>query len=88
MRLTERQRYADLIAEVTKNLPADLPLKDRKAAVARARPYSVGQTANAEKSWQAARRDYLTPFGYQPMTKRAKEHRDARLPLFDQPVSN
>lgn len=83
MRLSERQRYSAMIAEATKDLPGDLPLKDRKAAVAKARPYSSRTTAHSEKSWQAARRDYLVRFGYQPLTKRAKESREEGLPLFD-----
>lgn len=83
MKVTERQRCAAVIADAMSALPADYPLKDRKAALARARPTWTRQTAHAEKSWQAARRDYLIPFGYEPMTKKAKASRAAGLPLFD-----
>ena len=83
MRITEKQRCAEAIAGAMKAVPVDMPLKARKAALDRARPYWTRQTAHAEKSWQAARRDYLIPFGYEPMTKKAKANRAAGLPLFD-----
>ncbi|ARC90361.1 MULTISPECIES: hypothetical protein [Rhodovulum] len=76
---------AIIIAKATEDLPADMPLKDRKAAVNRARPHWASITSHAEKSWQAARRDYLVRFGYVPMTKAAREAEKAGLPLFDEP---
>lgn len=83
VRITERQRFAAIIAAATADLPRDMPLNERKAVVARACPRWVRDTSNSERAWQAARRDYLVPFGYQPMTKKAKLSRAAGMPLFD-----
>lgn len=82
-RITDRQRCAEIIAAATADLPADMPLNERKSVVARARPHWAHNTANSERAWQAARRDYLVPFGYQPMTKKAKRDRAEGMPLFD-----
>lgn len=83
IRITERHRCAAIIAAVTADLPRDMPLNERKAAVARACPHWVRGTANSERAWQAARRDYLVPFGYQPMTKKARQASADGMPLFD-----
>lgn len=81
--ITDRQRCAEIIAAATADLPDDIPLNERKATVARARPYWTRSTSNSERAWQEARRDYLVPFGYQPMTKKAKQARADGMPLFD-----
>lgn len=81
--MTWKDDCAAIIASVTRHLPADASLAERKAVIARARPYWIGNTSWGEKAWQAARREYLIPFGYQPMTKKAKAARAAGLPLFD-----
>ncbi|WP_312531367.1 hypothetical protein [Paracoccus sp. (in: a-proteobacteria)] len=36
-----------------------------------------------KKAWQAARRDYLVRYGYQPRTKAAREASAAGMPLFE-----
>lgn len=84
--MTWRQEAAAIIADATRDLPADAPLKERKRAVDDAFPWSWHGTSWPRKAWQAARRDYLVPFGYQPKTKKAKQRAAAGLPLFkDQP---
>lgn len=82
-RITDRQRCAEIIAAATADLPADMPLNERKAAVSKACPYWVRSTWCSERAWQAARRDYLIRFGYQPMTKKSKRDRAEGMPLFD-----
>ncbi len=81
--MTWKEDCAAIIARTTKNLPPDTSLAERKAVIARARPYWVGNTSWSQKAWQAARRDYLVRFGYQPMTKKAKAARAVGMPLFD-----
>lgn len=82
-----RGAFAETIREATAGLPADLPLSERVKAVDAARPKQGFMSASwPQKAWQAARRDYLVPFGYVPKTKKQKE-RDAAvctpLPLLD-----
>lgn len=83
IRITERQRLYEIIEAATADLPRDMPLNERKSYVARACPHWARHTSNATRAWQAARRDYLVKFGYQPMTKKAKQSRANGIPLFD-----
>ncbi len=79
--MTWRQEAAAIIAQATRNLPADAPLHERKRVVDAAKP---GWCMSwPQKAWQAARRDYLVPFGYQPKTKKAKQQAAAGMPLFE-----
>lgn len=79
--MTWREEAAAIIAEVTRDLPVHTPLKERMKVVDAARPH-WGGCSWPRKAWQAARRDYLVRFGYQPRTKAAKEREVAALPLF------
>jgi len=79
--MTWKQRAAAIIAEATRDLPTDMPLKERKKVVDAARP-GWGGCSWPRKAWQAARREHLVPFGYQPRTKKARAARAAGLPLF------
>lgn len=85
--MTWREGFAEIIHEATKALPADLPLADRVKAVDAARPKQGYMSASwPQKAWQAARRDYLVRYGYEPRTKKAKQRAAAvsePLPLFD-----
>lgn len=80
--MTWRQDAAVIIAQATRDLPADATLQDRKRAVDAAFPGCWHGTSWPRKAWQAARRDYLVPFGYQPKTKKAQQQAKAGLPLF------
>lgn len=86
--MTWRAGFAETIRKATKDLPADFPLTDRIKVVDAARPQQGFMSASwPQKAWQAARRDYLVPFGYEPRTKRARQLREAviePLPLFSQ----
>lgn len=72
--MTWKAQAASIIAEVTRDLPADMPLKERKRIVDAARPY-WGGCSWPRKAWQAARRDYLVRYGYEPKTKAAAVRR-------------
>lgn len=85
METTWRSRAAAIIAEVTRDAPAELPLPERIKLVDDARPY-WGGASWPQKAWQAARRDYLVRFGYRPRTKKQKEleaYVVSDLPLFE-----
>ncbi len=77
-----REDWAADIYEATKDLPDDLSLAERIKVVDKVKCQSPDaySTSWGKKSWQAARRDYLCRFGYQPKTK-AKSG-GAALPLF------
>ena len=79
--MTWRQEAAAIIAEATRHLPPDTPLAERMRVVDSARPH-WGGCSWPRKAWQAARRDYLVPFGYRPRTKKQKDREAAALPLF------
>ncbi len=81
--MTWRQEAAAIIADATRDLPPDTPLADRQRAVDAARPHGWAYASWPQKAWQAARRDYLVPFGYQPKTKKAKQQAAAGMPLFE-----
>lgn len=84
--MTWREDCADVIFAATKDLARDLPLSERIKVVDAARPSWVRQTSWGKKSWQAARRDYVVPFVYQPKTKKAAERRASvvsELPFFE-----
>lgn len=83
--MTWRQEAAAIIAQATRGLPADAPLSERKRIVDEACPYSWRMVSWPQKAWQAARRDYLVPFGYVPRTKKAQEQAADGMPLFDAP---
>ena len=80
--MTWRQRAAAIIAAATSHLPADTTLAERQKIVASACPPEWRYVSWPQKAWQAARRDYLVRYGYQPRTKRAKDA-GSSLPLFD-----
>lgn len=84
--MTWREEYAELIADGMNEAPADMPLAERIKAVDCLRPKGGAMSCSwPQKAWQAARRDYLVPFGYEPKTKKAVERRSAvsePLPLF------
>lgn len=85
METTWRERAAGIIADVTRELPTELPLQERMKVLDDARPY-WGGASWPQKAWQAARRDYLVPFGYRPRTKKHREREAsavAELPLFE-----
>ena len=85
-RTTWRQDAAAIIAEATKELSPDATLQERKRVVAAAKPHWAWVTSWGEKSWLAARRDYLVRYGYVPMTKARKQRDEAvcdPLPLFE-----
>ena len=77
---TWRQEAAEIIADAVKSLPHDASLAERITAISDARPAGWKYASWPQKAWQAARRDYLVRYGYQPRTKKAKE---ASMPLFD-----
>ncbi|QEW26693.1 hypothetical protein [Roseovarius indicus] len=79
--MTWREEAAKIIADATRDLPEDTPLKERMKVVDAARPH-WGGCSWPRKAWQAARRDYLVRYGYQPRTKKAKEREAAAMPLF------
>ena len=79
---TWRQEAALIIAHATRDLPADAPLHERKRVVEAARPTGWMCASWPKKAWQAARRDYLVRFGYQPRTKKAQQQAAEGLPLF------
>ncbi len=84
--MTWREDWAADIHAATKHLSGDLPLSDRIKVVNAVKDQSPGaySTSWGKKSWQAARRDYLCRFGYQPKTKpKARCEETATLPLFD-----
>lgn len=83
MTMTWRQEAAAIIAQATRDLPADTPLNERKRIVDAAKPSSWSCVSWPQKAWQAARRDYLVPFGYVARTKKAQEQKAAGMPLFD-----
>lgn len=83
--MTWRQKAAAIIAEATRGLPDDTAMPHRIKVIDAARSHSGG-CSWPRKAWQAARRDYLVRFGYQPKTKRAQERKMAvaeDLPLFE-----
>lgn len=79
--MTWREEAAKIIADATRDLTEDTPLKERMKVVDAARPH-WGGCSWPRKAWQAARRDYLVRYGYQPRTKKAKEREAAAMPLF------
>lgn len=85
--MTWRQKYAQIIADAMSGTPVDMPLADRIKAVDAARPKDGAMSCSwPQKAWQAARRDYLVPFGYVPRTKKQKQKQAAAmglLPLFE-----
>ena len=85
--MTWRSAFAETIRRGTADLPRDLPLKNRIAHVDALRPKAGFMSASwPQKAWQAARRDYLVPFGYEPRTKKEAERKAAaieELPLFN-----
>lgn len=83
--MTWREEAAAIIAEATRDLPADTPLSERKRVIAAACPSHWRMMSWPQKAWQAERRDYLVRFGYRPRTKRQAERERAvveDLPLF------
>lgn len=82
--MTWREEWAADIHAATKDLPESLPLKERIKIVDEVKHRSCGaySTSWGKKSWQAARRDYLVKFGYNPKTKKRAEE-SAALPLFE-----
>lgn len=76
---TWREEAAVIIARAVKDLPINATLAERQAAVDAARPSSWSYMSWPQKAWQAARRDYLCPFGYQ----RRRKQVTAQLPLFE-----
>lgn len=82
--MTWLERWAIRIHEAVKDLPDNATLKERTKAVDDARP-CFGGTSWPKKAWQAARRDYLMRYGYEPKTKKQKDRQKAvvgELPLF------
>ncbi|UMA66189.1 hypothetical protein LVO79_07020 [Roseivivax marinus] len=80
---TCRQEAAEIIAAATRDLPDDLPKKERKKVVDAACP-AAWRTMNwPQKAWQAARRDYLVRHGYIPKTKPKESGPPGAMPLFD-----
>lgn len=82
--MTWREEAAEIIARAARDIPDDAPLNERKRVVDAARPH-WGGCSWPRKAWQAARRDYLVRFGYEPKTKaRATQKAQAigDLPLF------
>jgi len=77
-RTTWREGCAAIIFEAVRGLPPDATLEERTKRVDAARPYWVRRTSWGQKSWQAARRDYLSKFGY-----RKRGQKQATLPLFE-----
>lgn len=63
--MTWKDQYACIIWEGVKDLPDGMPLKDRIKVVDKLRPAHVSATSHGQKSWQAARREYLQRFGYE-----------------------
>jgi len=83
--MTWREEAAAIIADATRALPDDTPLRDRMKAVDAARPDGWMHMSWPQKAWQAARRDYLVRYGYKPRTKAQAERDQAvveDLPLF------
>lgn len=82
--MTWREKAQEIIANVTRDLPAETTLGERIKAVDAARPH-WGGCSWPRKAWQAARREYLVPFGYVPRTKAEKERQtySPPLPLFE-----
>lgn len=68
-----RDEYLAIIRRATDDLTTDLPLAERIKAVDAARPDNVSRTSHGRRSWQAARREYLVPFGYVPRGKKIIE---------------
>ena len=86
--MTWRSDFAEIIADETRDLPNDMPLDERIRFIdgVRTKALSCRDCSWGRKAWQAARRDYLIPFGYDPKTKKAKARREsvvADLPLFE-----
>lgn len=81
--MTWRQEAASIISDAVKDLPEDAPLVERKRVVDTACPSSWRMMSWPQKAWQAARRDYLVRYGYQPRTKHARQAAVDGLPLFD-----
>ncbi|WP_422073836.1 hypothetical protein [Tranquillimonas rosea] len=79
--MTWRQEAAKIIAEATRDLPEDATLAERKRVVDAACPPGWRTASWPQKAWQAARRDYLIRYGYQPRTK-PKAPQDGGMPLF------
>lgn len=81
--MTWRERAWKYIAAATKDLPADMPLKDRMKVVDDACPAGWRTTSWGRKSWQKARREYLIPFGYKPRTKKKDPSPAGLLDIMD-----
>lgn len=83
--MTWRQECAQIIQDAVRDLPEGMPLDERMKVVDGARPDWYHRASWPKKAWQAARRDYLVRFGYEPRTKKAAERRASavsELPLF------
>lgn len=65
---TWRQEASAVIYAATKNLPDDLPLKDRMKIVDSAYPFGA-RSNYPYKAWLKARRSYLSIHGYRPKSK-------------------
>lgn len=81
--ITWRQEAAHIIAHAVRGLPDDAPLHERQRVVDAARPAGWMHMSWPRKAWQAARRDYLVRYGYQPRTKKARGAESAGMPLFE-----
>lgn len=81
--MTWREDAMQIIHEGTKDLPDDMPLKERSAVVRDLFPHWWRGMSWPQKAWQAARRDYLVRFGYVPKTKSKVPPEQEALPLFD-----
>lgn len=82
---TWKEQAAQIIAQATSDLPDGTTLAERKRVVNAACPSSWRMMSWPQKAWQAARRDYLARFGYEPRTKKRAERNASAvsdLPLF------
>ena len=83
--MTWREQAEKIIYDGTRDLPDDMPLKERIRVVKSLCPWWWRQMSWPQKAWQAARRDYLIKYGYQPRTKpRRKCQNTGPMPLFDE----
>ena len=71
--MTWKQYWAAEIDGVHETLPEDATLEDREEAIKHLAPQST-DPATHKRAWQAARREYLQPYGY---VSKAKPKRKA-----------